>query len=436
MQMEVVAVVNDSHPIYALSTPYGRSALCIIRITGTPLPKSFLEYVDLVDKEKGVFVRSLINEGFRDSCVVLNFPAPDSFTGEHIVEIQPHGNPVLIKKIMDVLEDFGLRKAEGGEFAKRSYLNKKISIEEAESIMVTVEAESFEQLSALNDFKEGVLASRVSRISEGLKSVLVEIESQLDFSDEGGVEAVEKESINKKICASEEDLKQLLVDYAPYEKEETRGRVVLAGKPNVGKSSLFNALVGADVAIVSDEAGTTRDVVRKNIIIEGVEYQIEDTAGIREAKGEVEEKGIAKTSEAIAGSDLTIRVFDNVREISSAKTNDKELLVLNKRDLFDEAKLKGFLSVSAITGDGISSLKEKIKKFIDVPFKRKLVSDRVFKRLEKSVLILSSKASGSDALELRAQQLRDVLNNLNEITGGIDNEEILGEIFNKFCIGK
>ena len=306
--MEVVAVVNGSDPIYALSTPYGRSALCIVRVSGASLPRGFLEYVGLVDKKKGVFVRSLVNEGFKDSCVVLNFPAPDSFTGEHIVEIQPHGNPVLVKKIMDVLESLGLRKAEAGEFAKRSYLNKKISIEEAESIMVTVEAESFEQLNALNDFKEGGLAGKVNKIAEDLRSVLIEIESQLDFSDEGGVNLVEIDSIEKKIYVSEEALMQLLVDYAPYEKEETRGRVVLAGKPNVGKSSLFNALVGADVAIVSDEAGTTRDVVRKNIVIEGVEYQIEDTAGIRKAKGIVEKKGIAKTSEAIASSDLTLRV--------------------------------------------------------------------------------------------------------------------------------
>ena len=434
--MEVVAVVNGSDPIYALSTPYGRSALCIIRVTGAFLPKGFLEYVGLVDEKKGVFVRSLVNEGFKDSCVVLNFPAPDSFTGEHIVEIQPHGNPVLVKKIMDVLESFGLRKAEAGEFAKRSYLNNKISIQEAESIMVTVEAESFEQLNALNDFKEGGLAGRVNKIAEDLRSVLIEIESQLDFSDEGDVSLVETDSIEKKIHVSEENLMQLLVDYAPYEKEETRGRVVLAGKPNVGKSSLFNALVGADVAIVSDEAGTTRDVVRKNIVIEGVEYQIEDTAGIREAKGIVEEKGIAKTNEAIASSDLTLRVFDNISEISGAKTNKKELLVLNKSDLLDKSKLNGFLSVSAITGDGISSLKEKIRKLIDVPYERKLVSERVFDKLEESAQILSSKASGSDVLELRAQQLRDVLNNLNEITGGIDNEEILGEIFSKFCIGK
>ena len=254
--MEVVAVVNGSDPIYALSTPYGRSALCIVRVSGASLPRGFLEYVGLVDKKKGVFVRSLVNEGFKDSCVVLNFPAPDSFTGEHIVEIQPHGNPVLVKKIMDVLESLGLRKAEAGEFAKRSYLNKKISIEEAESIMVTVEAESFEQLNALNDFKEGGLAGKVNKIAEDLRSVLIEIESQLDFSDEGGVNLVEIDSIEKKIYVSEEALMQLLVDYAPYEKEETRGRVVLAGKPNVGKSSLFNALVGADVAIVSDEAGT------------------------------------------------------------------------------------------------------------------------------------------------------------------------------------
>ena len=188
--MEVVAVVNGSDPIYALSTPYGRSALCIVRVSGASLPRGFLEYVGLVDKKKGVFVRSLVNEGFKDSCVVLNFPAPDSFTGEHIVEIQPHGNPVLVKKIMDVLESFGLRKAEAGEFAKRSYLNKKISIEEAESIMVTVEAESFEQLNALNDFKEGGLAGKVNKIAEGLRSVLIEIESQLDFSDEGGVNSV------------------------------------------------------------------------------------------------------------------------------------------------------------------------------------------------------------------------------------------------------
>ena len=269
-----------------------------------------------------------------------------------------------------------------------------------------------------------------------MRSVLIEIESQLDFSDEGGVNLVEIDSIEKKIYVSEEALMQLLVDYAPYEKEETRGRIVLAGKPNVGKSSLFNALVGADVAIVSDEAGTTRDVVRKNIVIEGVEYQIEDTAGIRKAKGIVEKKGIAKTSEAIASSDLTLRVFDNISEISGAKTNKNELLVLNKSDLLDKAKLDGFLSVSAVTGDGISSLKEKIRKLIDVPYERKLVSERVFDKLEESSQILSSKVSGSDVLELRAQQLRDVLNNLNEITGGIDNEEILGEIFSKFCIGK
>ena len=423
-------------PIFAQGSAPGRSAIAVVRLSGK-LPASLYEELKINKNERSFFLREINFGSFADSCLVLNFPAPGSYTGESMLEIQSHGNQLIVAEIFQWLEERGLREAEPGEFSKRAFLNNKISLVQAEGISLGIEAETKDQLVALDSFRSGVLSKKIENVMSQLNGVLVELEAQLDFSDEEDVVDTKSSVIQDSLNCVLIELSDLLKNYGPYEKNSLKKKVVLVGRPNVGKSSIFNSLLNEDVAIVSQKAGTTRDVVRKVLPLSGFEVEIEDTAGLRpETNDEIEKSGMGLTVKAAASADLLIYVMDDPKEIVPKEFKDNSLLVFNKCDLNLPPPSFSGLSISAKTGEGIDLLLERMKNLATSSSGQKLISDRTHKKLESAMKKVSKEAEGSDFFEITAQNIRDANQELNEIYGELDNEKILDQIFNNFCIGK
>tara|TARA_A100001015_G_scaffold320341_1_gene446359 strand:- start:230 stop:1522 length:1293 start_codon:yes stop_codon:yes gene_type:complete len=423
-------------PIFAQGSAPGRSAIAVVRLSGK-LPASLYEELKINKNERSFFLREINFGSFADSCLVLNFPAPGSYTGESMLEIQSHGNQLIVAEIFQWLEERGLREAEPGEFSKRAFLNNKISLVQAEGISLGIEAETKDQLVALDAFRSGVLSKKIENVMSQLNSVLVELEAQLDFSDEEDVVDTRSSVIQDSLNCVLIELSDLLKNYGPYEKNSLKKKVVLVGRPNVGKSSIFNSLLNEDVAIVSQKAGTTRDVVRKVLPLSGFEVEIEDTAGLRpETNDEIEKSGMNLSVKAAAAADLLIYVTDDPEETVPQEFKDHSFLVLNKCDLSPPPLSFSGLSVSAKTGEGMGLLLEKLNSLVSSSSGQKLISERTHKKLESAKKIVSKKASGADFFEMTAQNIRDANQELNELYGELDNEKILDQIFNNFCIGK
>ena len=423
-------------PIFAQGSAPGRSAIAVVRVSGK-LPASLYSELKINESKRSFFLRELDFGSFIDNCLVLNFPAPNSYTGESMLEIHSHGNQLIVSELFRWLEKRGLREAEAGEFSKRAFLNNKISLFQAEGISLGIEAETKDQLIALDSFRSGLLSKKIESIISQLNAVLVELEAQLDFSDEESVAETKTGVIQKSLNAVVVELDDLLKNYGPYEKNSLKKRVVLVGRPNVGKSSIFNALLDEEVAIVSKEAGTTRDVVRKVLPLSGFEVEIEDTAGLRaETNDEIEKTGMGLTVKAAASADLLIYVTDKTKEVIPEKFKDHSLVVFNKCDLSSPPPSFSGLKVSAKSGEGIDLLLEKMRNLATSSSGQKLVSERTHKKLEDAMKIISKKVVGDDFFELTAQNIRDANQELKEIYGDLDNEKILDQIFNNFCIGK
>ena len=423
-------------PIFAQGSAPGRSAIAVVRVSGK-LPASLYSELKINESKRSFFLRELDFGSFIDNCLVLNFPAPNSYTGESMLEIHSHGNQLIVSELFRWLEKRGLREAEAGEFSKRAFLNNKISLFQAEGISLGIEAETKDQLIALDSFRSGLLSKKIESIISQLNAVLVELEAQLDFSDEESVAETKSGVIQKSLNAVVVELDDLLKNYGPYEKNSLKKRVVLVGRPNVGKSSIFNALLDEEVAIVSKKAGTTRDVVRKVLPLSGFEVEIEDTAGLRaETNDEIEKTGMGLTVKAAASADLLIYVTDKTKEVIPEKFKDHSLVVFNKCDLRSPPPSFSGLKVSAKSGEGIDLLLEKMRNLATSSSGQKLVSERTHKKLEDAMKIISKKVVGDDFFELTAQNIRDANQELKEIYGGLDNEKILDQIFNNFCIGK
>ena len=427
-------MVRKQDSIYALATPEGVSAISVIRVTGLSISKKFFNFLGIERKKPGVFLRKISLGDFSEKCLILYFKAPRSYTGEDVIEIQSHGNMVIVSEIFDVLENFGFREAQAGEFTKRGFLNNKFTIDEAESVAANVSAGSVEELRMLEDFRLGKVGHFFSNVTKKIEGLLVTIESQLDFSDEGAVGSISKNNIKKEIAVLKRDLDNFLRKYSPFQSEMMKKKVVLVGQPNVGKSSLFNSLVGGRVALVSNTPGTTRDVVRKNLFLKGVEITLEDTAGIRTGQvSEIEKMGMGLTNESYETSDLCLEVFEPEQKIK--KKFKDSVLIINKSDLLKVHTKKNALYVSAKTGAGIEELRKLIYKYIKPDPKLSLVTERVYKAVVKANNSIET-VRGDDIFEITAQQLRDALLELRYVYGNFSNEKILDRVFSKFCIGK
>ena len=435
--------------VFALATPATRSALCVFRVSG-PGCLAALDsiFTQALGEPRKFYQRSLMaGSTVVDTVGVIFFEGPSSYTGEDSFEIYAHGGLAVMGSIVDLFKSVGFDEAGPGEFTKRAFLNGKLSLSEAESVVDVINASSKEVIDISLNSLRGGFSDEVFGFSKRLDSLRKLVEGSIDFSDEdydfikeGGVV---------------DDVSRLCADFGGFVSKcflagETglKKTVLFIGPPNSGKSSLFNRLLGFDRALVSDVPGTTRDLIESEVFYNNSSFKVLDSAGIRETVDVVESKGIELAVNQIKNADVVVGVFDSVDplvllEIKSIASDKVFISVLNKLDLGLKDKDALFdVSLSAKTGEGVVELKKKISSASAV---RGLVDKEYFARnrhiklfneglghLEAAMVKLRS---GFD-VELAAEDLRLARISLDEVVGVKTSDSLLGDIFNDFCIGK
>lgn len=438
--------------IFALSSGHGRAGVAVVRISGPRAAASLKALAGVTPPPRETMLRTLTdpltNEPL-DRALVIFFAGPGSFTGEDVAELHIHGGPAVIDGVVSALGALqGLRVAEAGEFTRRAFENGKLDLTEVEGLADLIEAETRAQAVQALRQSDGVLRA----LYEGWRGDLVEalalVEAALDFSDEADVPALVEKKARPVAEILRGEIERHLHDHRRGERLRAGFTVVLAGPPNVGKSSLLNALAARDVAIVSEEAGTTRDVLEVHLDLDGLPVTILDTAGIREARGSIEEEGVRRTLARAASADLVLWLVDAAApqwlppgDLGEAPA----LTVLNKVDLARAEKVAGVkgdvLDVSAIEGSGLGVLTDKLTALAGESLQGSeapaLTRERHRRELERARESLSAFLEGNtQALELRAEDLRTAAHALGRLTGRVDVEDVLDRIFADFCIGK
>ena len=477
--------------ICAVATPVGEGGVGIVRVSGThafPVASSILrlrsgkplEQIKPYQLYLGQFIwnpretRGNLGRDIPsvlDEVLVVTMRAPRSYTGEDVVEVHAHGGPVIVNGICEALTQAGARLAEPGEFTKRSFLNGRMDLTQAEGVLDTIRANSLQSLRMAQEHLQGRLSMVIQHQRDRLVKLVAHLEAGMDFVDDE-IQFIEQTELKYTIQEVLREILQLL-DSAEEGRMIREGiRTVIIGRPNVGKSSLLNGILGTNRAIVSHIPGTTRDVLEEAIMVEGVMIRLFDTAGLRETTDELENEGMIRAAQAIEEADVLIMAFDR-----SSALNEKDLffiekfyekpsvMVLNKIDLpakFSQKELqdivsqieknsenspvgeKRYVEVSALSGEGLYMLKKAIKS-LAVGGHYEAGDSVLVSRLRHKMLLHNAGEALKNALmaiddglsaECVALELRMALNSLGEIVGAITNEEILDKIFQEFCIGK
>lgn len=453
---------HSTSTIAAMATAPGRGGVGVIRLSGknllglaqqisggkTPLPRKAL-YTDFFDADGQVI----------DNGLLLYFAAPASFTGEDVVELQGHGGPVVMQMLLSRCLELGAKAAEPGEFTKRAFLNNKLDLAQAESVADLIDASSRSAARMAVRSLKGVFSSQIHDLVDNLVTLRMLVEATLDFPEEE-IDFLEAADARGKLAALQNRLRDILGSAQQGAILREGMKVVLVGAPNVGKSSLLNAMAGDDVAIVTDIAGTTRDTVREQVTLDGVPVHIVDTAGLRETDDVVEQIGIERSRRAVHEADVALILIDP-REGLNAKTqsilaglpdNLKKIEVHNKTDLSGEEAgvfsdrhhgLTGaqtLIKLSAKTGAGLDLLKKALLDEIGWQGE----SESLFLARTRHIQALNAAAGeldcavlcGNNQLELLAEHLRLAQAACSEITGEFTADDLLGVIFSRFCIGK
>ena len=445
-------------PIIAIATAPGKAGLGVVRISGQNL-KSITKALfqkELSQRQANLLTLSDEDGQTIDQLIAIYFAAPASFTGEDVLELQCHGGPQLLelvmKRCLELGKNDGLVIANPGEFTLRAFLNNKIDLAQAEAIADLIDAQSGAAVRGAARSLQGTFSENINDLIEEITQLRILVESTLDFPEEE-IEFLENAQARQRLAAVKKKLESL-TNGAKQGKILRDGiQLVLAGAPNVGKSSLLNRLAGEEVAIVTPIAGTTRDRVKESITIEGVPMHIIDTAGLRETSDLVEAKGIERSWHAIQMADLVIFLTDpnsgedglKAKILNEIPPKCPVLEVLNKSDLIalGSAKDPNAILISAKTGDGIDALKQKILELVGwsgsqegaiVARRRHL--DCLGRASEHIARSEQFAANGNNSLELFAEELVLAQNHLGQITGKLLPDDLLGKIFSQFCIGK
>lgn len=444
--------MSDSETISAIATPPGVGGVCIIRISGVQARAIGERLSGKTLTPRHAHFANITNPAGQriDEAVILYFQAPHSFTGEDIVEIQGHGGIAVANALLRATLDCGARLAEPGEFTRRAFLNDKLDLAQAEAVADLIAARSQSALQAATRSLQGEFSRVVNTLAEDILRLRVYIEAALDFPEEE-IDFLSEGDIEGRLQRWGEQLAKLLAQSQQGKLLNDGINLVLAGKPNAGKSSLLNALSGEDRAIVTEQAGTTRDIVREQLVIEGIPVNILDTAGIRDSDDIVEKEGIRRSREAIAKADIIALLIagDDIdtalsEEIRTLAPNTPRLLLYNKMDIVEESKRNqqsDGLWLSAKTGQGIDTVKAKIaelagKTEIESLFIARERHIRALQTAQQHFNHAIAQLKTLRAGELVAEDLRQVHDALGEITGKIRADELLGGIFSGFCIGK
>ncbi len=451
-----------SDTIVAQATPPGRGGVGILRISGPKAQEVAQAVLGKLPKARyAEYLPFLANDGSTlDEGIALFFPNPHSFTGEDVLELQGHGGPVILDLLLKrILEISGVRIARPGEFSERAFLNDKLDLAQAEAIADLIDASSEQAAKSAISSLQGVFSKKVNSLVESLIHLRIFTEAAIDFPEEE-IDFLSDGKI-------EAELNQVIQRLNEVRQEAKQGsllregmKVVIAGRPNAGKSSLLNALAGRDAAIVTNIAGTTRDVLREHIHIDGMPLHIIDTAGLREASDEVERIGIERAWQEIEQADRVLFMVDST---TTNETNPEKLwpefidrlpknipvtVIRNKADLTGEAlgysEEEGYalIQLSARTGEGVTLLREHLKQAMGFSSSTEggfLARRRHLQALEKAAEHLNNgqyQLITFHAGELLAEELRLAQEALSEITGEFTSDDLLGRIFSSFCIGK
>jgi tRNA modification GTPase len=465
---------STSDTIVAIATPPGRGALGIVRISGASaaaVASQLITHDGELEPRRATVTTIRVSSEVRlkpdprtgsgsavtavDQVVVTYFRAPHSYTGDDVVEVSAHGSPVVLRAIVERALDAGARLAEPGEFTLRAFLNQRIDLVQAEAVGDLINAATPLQARAAFDQLQGTLTRAIGEIDAALFELVAKLEASVDFPDEG-YHFVQTDTLLR-------DIRDLRARTARLACEGRRGRLIreglqvaIVGKPNVGKSSLFNALVGCSRAIVSDTPGTTRDLVTETIDLSGLRIVLVDTAGRREARDVVEAEGVARSRGAESVSELILVVIDGSqpldgadREMIEQVAENKRLIVFNKSDIRrasnDALDEENAIFVSALTGDGLSELRKRIACELDVEplrdapqitnVRHVALLDDANEALARAEAAIASR-HGAISEEFVLADLRAARGALEEISGKRVTDDLLAHIFSSFCIGK
>ena len=441
--------------IAAIATAPGRGGIGVVRVSGARLSELALALCGSVPAPRSaMFARFLDAEGAAlDEGIALYFPAPASFTGEDVLELQGHGGPVVMQMLLERCLELGARLAEPGEFTRRAFLNGKLDLAQAESVADLIEASTAAAARSALRSLSGRFSEEIHRLVDALIDLRMLVEATLDFPEEE-IEFLEQARALPRL----EEIRQQLQDVLDRARQGALLRsglnVVLVGEPNVGKSSLLNQLTGEDRAIVTEVAGTTRDALRETVQIEGIPLHIIDTAGLRETEDAIERIGIERTWHEIERADVILRLLDASVEASASATEAidarlpqavERIIIANKIDLLglEAGRLEENgvvrLQVSAKKGAGMDLVRAELLRIAGWQAHGEdviLARERHLHALRAALTHIGTAAGQSAALELFAEELRLAQDALGEITGEFSADDLLGVIFSRFCIGK
>ena len=447
-------MIHKSDTICALATAYGQSGIGVIRVTG-PLSKSISKKILHQDLQPryayyGSFFdndNNLIDKG-----VAIAFPGPNSYTGEDVVEFQGHGGVSVIRKLLETIISLDVRVAEPGEFTKRAFLNGKMDLVQAEAVQDLIQSSSEESaLSAVRSLT-GEFSEKINQILSELIALRVFVEATIDFSDEE-IDFLEYHEVSSKLHSLKVTLLNILESANQGAILRDGIHVAIAGKPNAGKSSLLNSLTKQPSAIVTDVAGTTRDVLKETIQIDGMPIHIIDTAGLHNSDNIIEQEGIRRAHTEINNADVVLLVYDasdksvDLSILPESVKDKPKIVIKNKIDLtgsktgIQKIQNNPEISISAKNGDGINIVRKALADFAGLNSNTEgvfLARKRHIIAINETLSFINGAISQLDggASELVAEDLRQAGMHLGQITGEFSSDDLLGQIFSSFCIGK
>jgi tRNA modification GTPase len=447
MSTDIMAI--DADTIVAAATPPGTGGVSIVRLSGIEAAAIGQQILGELPQPRLASLRRFSGPDGEpiDKGIALYFPAPGSFTGEPVVELHGHGGPLVVSLLVDAAIAFGARAAEAGEFSKRAFLNNKLDLTQAEAIADLIGSGTLQAARAALRSLSGEFSARVNELVALLTKLRVHVEAAIDFPEEE-IDFLSDKALLARIEDCDAAFNALLKTAGAGRVLRDGYQVVLVGKPNAGKSSLMNRLSGEDTAIVTEIAGTTRDILRENIDIDGLAVELVDTAGLRDNPDIIEREGIRRAREAMANADAVLWIQDasdaDPEPLAESVSHDVPVLVVrNKTDLAGIAKpAADSVEISAKTGAGLDELRRHIRELAG----HKNLGEGALTARRRHVEALSRAAAhfeaGRNALsemkagELLAEELRMAQQALGEITGAVSSDDLLGRIFADFCIGK
>ncbi len=458
-------MIAQDTTIAAISTPIGTGGISVVRLSG---PQAFAiagkvfacNYAKHNESGKNeieprkLYLGQFTANEFKERCLMVQFVAPNSYTGEHIVEFQCHGGVLIASGILNTLLEQGAKLAQPGEFTKRAFLNGKITLDEAEGVMDMINAESESEIRAGYNLLEGSLSKEVMFLQDRITNLLAKIEVTLDYPEVDYEEQTAKEVLEELNQISQK-LSHLVFTSGTGMLIKNGTRVLILGKPNVGKSSLLNAMLNYERAIVTSVQGTTRDTIEETYVFNGVKFVLTDTAGVRESSDYVERIGIEKAKNAVKESDIVLLTLDSSEPLSledeqivELAKGKKTIVLLNKSDLPQKADLSKYqfdkiMKISALNKQGMEELKQAIYQLV---IDEKVLSSNVVITNARHLEVLRQAQENCKramkgieqqfSLDLVSIDIQALWKTLGEITGQTNNEEIIDRIFASFCLGK